>query len=58
MNSNRTWCLVSGVLVLGTSLLGVSHHPYWLFVTVLAGLDLLQSGFTNNSCIAWFCSQK
>ncbi len=37
----------AGFVVLTTSLLGYSHHRYWLFLTMLVGLNLFQYGFTD-----------
>ncbi|MDQ2840051.1 MAG: DUF2892 domain-containing protein [Acidobacteriota bacterium] len=39
--------LLAGVMILIS--LGLAHwvSPYWLFLTVFVGLNLLQSAFTN-----------
>ncbi|MBF0206433.1 MAG: DUF2892 domain-containing protein [Oligoflexia bacterium] len=37
---------VAGSLVLISSILGYILSPYWLFITMFVGLNLLQSSFT------------
>ena len=58
MTKNRRWCAVSGGLVLASLLLAQWHSPYWMIVTVLVGLDLLQSGFTDRGFIAWLLESE
>jgi hypothetical protein len=53
MTKSRRWCIVSGGLVIASLLLAQWHNPYWMVVTMLVGLDLLQSGFTDWGFIAW-----
>jgi len=53
MTKRRGLCIVSGTLVLASLLLAQLESPYWLILTVLCGLDMLQSGFTDWGFIAW-----
>jgi hypothetical protein len=39
--------LLGGIIVLVSVLLGVFHHPAWLWLTGLMGGNLIQSAFTN-----------
>lgn len=38
---------IAGTLVLLSVTLGYFHHPYWFFLTIFVGLNLLQSAFTK-----------
>ena len=38
---------IAGTFVLLSVMLGVLHHPYWLFFTAFVGVNLLQSAFTK-----------
>ena len=53
MTKKRGSCIVSGILVLASLLLAQLHSPYWIILTVLCGLDMLQSGFTDCGFVAW-----
>ena len=53
MTKRRGLCIVSGILVLASLLLAQLHSPYWMTLTVLCGLDMLQSGFTDWGFVAW-----
>jgi hypothetical protein len=44
----------AGVVVLSSVALAVWHSPYWLALTAFAGLNLLQSAFTNWCPMVWF----
>jgi hypothetical protein len=57
MTTRRAWCLISGVVVLASVLLALLHSPYWMVLTALVGLDLLQSGFTDWCLVAWLFSR-
>jgi hypothetical protein len=52
MTKWRKSCVVSGVLVLAGAALSYWHSPYWIALTAFAGLDLLQSGFTDRGVIS------
>lgn len=39
--------LAAGIVVTGSVLLGMFVHPMWLYLTLFAGLNLLQSSFTK-----------
>ncbi|NOX54297.1 MAG: DUF2892 domain-containing protein [Planctomycetes bacterium] len=45
--------LVAGIVVTTSAILGVVHSPYWLALTVFAGLNLFQSAFTNWCPMVW-----
>jgi len=49
--------LAAGVVVSISVLLGVLHSSYWLFFTGFAGLNLLQSAFTNWCPMVWVLSR-
>lgn len=37
----------AGFVVLVSALLSITVHPYWIGLTIFAGLNLLQSSFTG-----------
>ena len=45
---DRVFRGIVGVLVLAGTLLTKYHHPNWIYFSVLVGLMLLQSGFTDR----------
>jgi hypothetical protein len=47
MTIERGLRLAAGVVVLASVALGYWVHPAWLLLTAFAGLNLLQSAFTN-----------
>ncbi|MCZ7564636.1 MAG: DUF2892 domain-containing protein [Burkholderiales bacterium] len=47
MNSERIIRIFAGAVVLVSVALAHYHSPYWLWLTVFAGFNLLQSGFTG-----------
>ena len=47
MTVERYLRLIAGVVVLVSLLLGYYYHPYWVFLTGFASLNLMQSAFTN-----------
>lgn len=47
----------AGVVVTTSVLLAVLHSSYWLLLTGFAGLNLLQSAFTNWCPMAWILSR-
>jgi hypothetical protein len=47
MNVERGVRLMAGVIVLVSLALAHYISPYWLWLTVFVGLNLLQSAFTN-----------
>ena len=47
MNMEQYIRAIAGTFVLLSVLLGVIHHPYWLFFTAFVGVNLLQSAFTK-----------
>jgi hypothetical protein len=49
--------LAAGVVVLASAALGYFHSPYWLLLTAFAGLNLLQSAFTNWCPMVWILAR-
>ncbi len=47
MNLDRSVLAFAGVVVLVSSILSVTVHPYWIALTMFAGLNLLQASFTG-----------
>jgi hypothetical protein len=47
MNVERGLRLAAGIVVTGSVALATWVHPGWLYLTAFAGLNLLQSAFTN-----------
>jgi hypothetical protein len=47
----------AGVVVLASVALAVFLHPAWLLLTVFAGLNLLQSAFTNWCPMVWILAR-
>jgi hypothetical protein len=47
MTVERGVRLMAGVMVLLSLVLAHFFSPYWLWLTVFVGLNLLQSAFTN-----------
>lgn len=43
----QTLRLIAGIVVSGSVVLGMTVHPTWFYLTLFAGLNLLQSGWTN-----------
>jgi hypothetical protein len=53
MTIERGLRLIAGLVVLLSVSLGVLASPYWLLLTAFAGLNLLQSAFTNWCPMVW-----
>lgn len=53
MTIERALRLTAGIVVLASTLLAVVHSQYWLLLTAFAGLNLLQSAFTNWCPAVW-----
>jgi hypothetical protein len=47
MTVERGLRLMAGIVVLLSLVLSDIYSPYWLWLTAFAGLNLLQSAFTN-----------
>ena len=54
MTIERALRLIAGFFVVLSLALGYWVNPYWLLFTAFAGLNLLQSGFTNWCPAMWF----
>lgn len=57
MTIERGLRLMAGIVVTVSAVLGWVHSPYWLILTIFAGLNLLQSAFTNWCPAVWFLSK-
>jgi hypothetical protein len=57
MTIERGLRLAAGVVVLGSVALTLLHSPYWLALTAFAGLNLLQSGFTDWCPMVWILAR-
>lgn len=47
MNLDRAVLAFAGLVVTVSAILSVTVHPWWIALTVFAGLNLLQSSFTG-----------
>lgn len=54
MTIERGLRLAAGVVVLASVVLAHWVSPLWLLLTAFAGLNLLQSAFTNWCPMVWF----
>lgn len=43
----------AGVVVLASVLLSIYVHPYWIGLTIFAGLNMIQASFTGLCPAAW-----
>lgn len=57
MTIERALRMIAGLVVLVSVGLSQLHSPYWLLLTAFAGLNLLQSGFTNWCPMVWVLRQ-
>jgi len=57
MTIERGLRLAAGLVVLTSVLLAVLSSPYWLLLTAFAGLNLLQSAFTNWCPMVWLLAR-
>jgi len=58
MTIERALRVIAGVFVLASLGLGVWHSPYWLLLTALVGLNLLQSWFTDWCPMMWLLEKS
>ncbi|HTN15095.1 MAG: sulfurtransferase [Sphingomonadales bacterium 63-6] len=47
MNLDRSVMAFAGLVVLASSILSLTVHPYWIALTIFAGLNMLQASFTG-----------
>ncbi len=47
MNLDRSVLAFAGVVVLVSAILSVTVHPYWIALTIFAGLNMLQASMTG-----------
>jgi hypothetical protein len=57
MTIERGLRLVAGIVVILSVGLGFWVSPYWLLLTGFAGLNLLQSAFTNWCPMVWLLAR-
>jgi hypothetical protein len=57
MTIERGLRAAAGIVVLGSVGLGYFVHPAWLLLTAFAGLNLLQSAFTNWCPMVWILAR-
>jgi hypothetical protein len=57
MSIERGLRLAAGIVILLSVSLAVFVNPFWLLVTAFAGLNLLQSAFTNWCPMVWFLAR-
>lgn len=57
MSIERGLRLAAGIVVLLSVSLAVFANPLWLLLTAFAGLNLLQSAFTNWCPMVWFLAR-
>jgi hypothetical protein len=53
MNVERGLRMMAGIVVGTSAALAAFHSPYWLILTGFAGINLLQSAFTNWCPMVW-----
>lgn len=53
MSIDRLVMAWAGLVVLVSLGLSQIHHPYWLWLTAFAGLNMLQAAFTGFCPVAW-----
>ncbi|MCP4213915.1 MAG: DUF2892 domain-containing protein [bacterium] len=53
MTLNRILRGMAGVVVLGSLALGIHVSPNWFYLTAFAGVNLLQSAFSNWCPAIW-----
>lgn len=47
MNLDRAVMAFAGMVVLASAILSVTVHPYWIGLTIFAGLNMLQASVTG-----------
>ena len=47
MTLDRAVMIFAGCVVLLSVVLSLTVHPYWIGLTIFAGLNMIQSGFTG-----------
>jgi hypothetical protein len=57
MTVERGLRLAAGIVVLTSVSLAFLASPYWLLLTAFAGLNLLQSAFTNWCPMVWLLAR-
>lgn len=57
MSIERAIFVLAGSMVMATALLAMFHHPWWGWLTLFIGFNLLQSVFTGF-CLATIIMKK
>ncbi len=57
MTIERGLRTIAGIVILASVALAHFVSPYWLFLTIFAGANLLQSGFTNWCPMVWLLAK-
>ena len=47
MNLDRSVLAFAGVVVLASAILSITVHPWWIALTLFAGLNMLQASMTG-----------
>ncbi|AKH42823.1 hypothetical protein FHS61_000596 [Altererythrobacter atlanticus] len=47
MNLDRAVMAFAGIVVLASAILSITVHPWWIALTIFAGLNMLQASFTG-----------
>lgn len=47
MSIDRIVFAFAGTVIIASLALGHYHHPYWLFLTLFVGANMLQAAFTG-----------
>lgn len=47
MTLDRAVMIFGGCVVLLSAILSLTVHPYWIGLTIFAGLNMIQAGFTG-----------
>ena len=58
MTVERNLRLIAGVVVTASVLAGILVNHWWLVVTLLVGVNLLQSGFTDWCPMKWLLEHR
>ncbi|MDE2126767.1 MAG: DUF2892 domain-containing protein [Armatimonadetes bacterium] len=58
MYVERSLRLIAGVAVTATVLAALLVNRWWLVVTLLVGINLLQSGFTDWCPMKWLLERR
>lgn len=57
MTIERGLRLAAGTVIIASVMLSLFHHPYWILLTMFAGLNLFQSALTNWCPMVWILAR-